>query len=76
MTARSANNIVYWLRDPLDPGEVAVLRRIKSGRQSFFSNRLSVAYLVARGCVSADLDKCKLVVTDKGDDALAHYEER
>lgn len=76
MTARSLNNSVYWMRDPLEHGEVLVLRRIKSGTQSFTTNRLSVAYLVARGCVSADLEVRKLSVTDKGNDALAHYEDR
>lgn len=76
MTARSLNNTVYWMRDPLERGEVLVLRRIKRGTQPFTANRLSVAYLVARGCVSADLEARTLSVTDKGDDALAHYEDR
>lgn len=70
---RSFNNAVYWLHDPLDAGEVIVLRRIKDGTQRFASDRLSVAYLVARGCVSADLEARKLAVTDKGDDALEHF---
>lgn len=73
---RSFNNVVYWMNDPLDAGEVIVLRRIKDGVQRFTSDRLSVAYLVARGCVSADLETRKLSVTNKGDDALDHYTSR
>jgi hypothetical protein len=76
MAARSLNNTVYWMRDPLEHGEVLILRRIKSGTQPFMMNRLSVAYLVARGCVLADLEARKLSVTDKGDDALDHFASR
>jgi hypothetical protein len=69
-------NILHWICNPLDAEDVTVLRRVKAGTQSFYANRLSVAYLVARECVFADLEACKLSVTEKGEDALDHYRSR
>jgi len=69
----SIENAVYWSRDPLDSGDIAVLRRIKAGKQRATLDRFSVAYLVARGCVSADYDPLTLTVTEKGDDALEYF---
>lgn len=72
----SGGNVAYWLSHPLQPDDVRVLRRIRGGHQSFFANRLSVAYLISMECVAANLDARTLSVTDKGADAIDFYEER
>jgi hypothetical protein len=69
----TVQNLVYWLREPLDDETIAVLRRVERGVQRFAQDRLEVAYLVARDCVVPDYAECVLRTTAKGRDALAFF---
>lgn len=71
-------NVSYWIGNPLDQKDIAVLRRIKDTPQSYHAecfstaDRFIVAYLIARGCVQATppIENLMLTITPKGLDAL------
>jgi hypothetical protein len=62
--------------NPLLRDEVDVLKRIQARKQKFYDDKLNVAYLIARECISANLKKQTLSLTPKGLDALSFYRER
>ncbi len=64
----------YWLANPLEPAHVAVLARIRDGRQRYGRDLFEVAYLVAIECVTADDAARTLALTDKGREGLAVFE--
>lgn len=69
------SNFGYWIAYPLPDESVPVLRRVKNGEQRFYRDRFEVAYLISRDCVEADLEKKRLAITPKGEDALRFFEE-
>jgi hypothetical protein len=74
-TEPNPRNIAYWLSHGLDPDEVQVLWQVKMGVQPFRRNTLEIAYLIALGCVTTDLDREELTITEKGLDALSFFRD-
>lgn len=68
-------NATHWMLDPLDGDVLALLRRMDDGGRLRNTDRLNLAYLVARECVGADLEATpmRFWITEKGHDALAFY---
>jgi hypothetical protein len=69
-------DVGYWITYPLDSRDMAVLRRVQAGTQRFGTERLIEAYLIARGCVKANLRRRTLAITPKGADACCFYAPR
>ncbi len=69
-------NAFYWVRDPLDPDVLKVLRQIDETGRLRERDRFNIAYLIARECLSVDLDAEPMTfkITPKGYDALEFYE--
>ena len=71
-----ANNMVYWLLNPLGASEARVLRRVARGSITNASQttrcRFDVAHLIARECLLYDEPTGRIAITEKGLDALEH----
>lgn len=72
----SANNLAYWISNPISREEVFVLRRIKEDRQGFFEDRFEVAHLIALECVEADVKACTLKITKKGLEGFEVFKDK
>jgi len=68
-------NAGYWISHPLGEDEILVLKSVNDGVQSFDRDRLQVAYLIAMGCVKANLGEGTLAITDKGLDGMEFFGE-
>jgi hypothetical protein len=68
-------NIAYWMSNPIEPDALRTLDRINRGIEEFDHpfRRLDVAFLIARKCVIADYEGRKLIITDKGKEALSVF---
>ena len=68
-------DLVHWLTYPLGPGEYCILQRIARGEfdQGNVQNnaRFTIAYLIARECLS--FDGKKVQVTVKGREAIKFF---
>jgi hypothetical protein len=69
-----AENAVYWMLNPLDPGELSVLRDIECGINGFPRHkRFEAAHLIALGCVEPNFDTETFKLTPKGEEALEYF---
>ena len=66
----SANNVLYWLKDPLNAKEWWILRRLADGIQP--RDRFHAALLIAIGCIAWDKDR-RLHLTNKGREAIEFF---
>jgi hypothetical protein len=69
----SANNLAYWVSNPLDARCVRLLERVSKGKHRWASDRLNEAYLISQDCLVPDYENLVLKLTPKGQDALKFF---